>query len=110
MTEKANARLMDGDETLSPVDLPGSQTIGGTPLRWTTVVIATATFFLFLTNAVTIDGWAKELPPGPMAARLIGVTSGWVGITDRLGLGAPRAAVHSRWKEAEAARFGGAGE
>ncbi|MDB5684010.1 MAG: hypothetical protein JWM38_2570 [Sphingomonas bacterium] len=98
-------RLMQGDDTLSPVDLPGSTMIGGRPLLWTSIVIATATAFLALTNAITIDGWAKELPAGPVAARVIAVTEGWVTLTDRAGLGAPRAFVHRQWKKAEALRF-----
>ena len=99
------AKLMDADETLSPVDLPGSTFIGGRPLGWATAVIATAAAFLLLTNALTIDGWAKELPPSAVTERLTTLTGRWLALTDAVGLGATRALVHGQWKRAEAARF-----
>ena len=105
--DRTTHRLMDADETMSPVDLPGSTLIGGAPLRWTTVVIATASLFLLFTNAATLDGWAKELPPSALAERLTTATTGWMELTDRLGLGAPRAFVHREWKRVEAAQFQG---
>ena len=97
-------RLMQADDTLSPVDLPGDD-YGGDPLRWASVAIAVAALFLLACNAVTIDGWAKDLPPGPVAARLTQATAGWVAATDRLGLGKPRAIVHAQWQRAQALSF-----
>ncbi|WP_231639262.1 hypothetical protein [Sphingomonas profundi] len=99
-------RLMHGDETMSPVDLPGSTLIGGRPLLWTTTAIYLAAAFLLLTNASAINGWAVELPPTATTARLVAITEGWQATTDRLGLGAPRALVNGWWKRAQAARFG----
>jgi hypothetical protein len=93
-------------EHLHPVDLPGSQFIGGHPLRWTSGVIATATLFLALTNAISLHGWAAELPPTAFNQRLVDITARWQAITDAVGLGAPRAAVHGVWKQGQAARFG----
>lgn len=98
--------LMHGDDTMSPVDLPGSTIIGGRPLLWATTAIYLAAAFLALTNATAIHGWAAELPPGAWTARLVTVAERWEATTDRLGLGAPRAAVHGWWKQAQAARFG----
>ncbi len=99
-------RLMHGDETMSPVDLPGSQTIGGRPLLWTSVTVTVAALFLLLTNATAINGWAVELAPTATSARVVAVTEGWERTTDQLGLGAPRAVVHGWWKQAQALRFG----
>jgi len=91
----------------SPVELPTDEQSRTRPLAWTTTVIAVATLFLFLTNAVSLNGWAAELPPSALSARLIAATQAWEDVTGRIGLGAPRAAVHGAWKKAEAARFGG---
>ena len=98
--------LMHGDETMSPVDLPGSALIGGRPLLWASASIYAAAAFLLLTNASAIDGWAVELPPTALTARIVEITGGWKAATDRLGLGAPRATVHSWWTRAQDARFG----
>ncbi|TVV73394.1 hypothetical protein FOY91_12305 [Sphingomonas solaris] len=97
---------MHGDATLSPVDLPGSTTIGGRPLLWTTTAIYLAAAFLLMTNATAIHGWAVELPPNALSARVVTITERWEATTDRLGLGTPRAVVHGWWKQAQAARFG----
>ena len=105
--EGAEPRLMDADETMSPVDLPGIEPDdeAGSPLLWTSIVIATVALFLLLANALTIDDWAKGLPPSAATERLTSVTGRWLEITDGVGLGAPRATVHARWKQAEAAQF-----
>jgi hypothetical protein len=98
---------MQGDETLSPVDLPGDPAEDGHALRWTTIAIAVAAAFLLPFNAVTIDEWANELPPSPAAARLTAVTGAWFGFTERVGLAAPRATLHAAWKRGEALTFAG---
>ena len=98
-------QLMHGDDTMSPVDLPGSTLIGGRPLLWTTVTIYLAALFLLLTNAEAIHGWAVELPPTALSARVVAASEQWQATTDRLGLGTTRATVHGWWKQAQAARF-----
>ena len=100
-------KAMDGDETLSPVDLPADPAEDGHALRWASITIAVAALFLLLTNAVSIDDWANELPPSPAAARLTGVTAAWASATEAVGLAAPRAAVHRLWKQGEAVSFAG---
>jgi len=90
----------------SPVDLPGSQFIGGRPLLWTTGTIFTAALFLLLTNAKTIHDWAVELEPSPTTIRIVEASERWQAMTDHLGLGAMRAHVHALWKQAQATRFG----
>jgi len=94
-------------ETPSPIDLPGPARLGTGGLGWTAGVLATATLVLAATNAVAIQGWLNEQPPGPVQAWAAGVADEWAGFTDRIGLARPRAALHSGWKRAEAARFGG---
>jgi hypothetical protein len=95
------------EDMASPVDLPGEK-VEASPFGWTGKIIATATLFLFLFNANALNGWAAELPPSALTARIVATTGAWEGFTDTIGLGAPRAWLHARWKKAEAARFGGA--
>lgn len=89
----------------SPVDLPGDVLAGGRPLAWTSVTIAVATLFLAATNATAINGWAVELEPSPLTARVAAASGWWLAATDRAGLGGPRAWVHARWEAAQAGRF-----
>ena len=96
--------LMQADETMSPVDLPGAPE-DGQPLRWTSLAIALAALILLFSNAATIDDWAKELPPSAAAEQVTQVTGRWSAFTDRLGLGMPRALLHAQWKRAETAKF-----
>lgn len=100
-------RLMHGDETMSPVDLPGSITIGGRPLLWTSLAIYLAALLLLLTDASALHGWAAELPPTATSARIVAITEDWEAATDRIVLGAARATVHGWWTRAQAVRFGG---
>lgn len=95
------------DDMASPVDLPGSQLIGGSPLGWTTLTIAVAALFLALTNAVSINSWAAELEPSPTSARIVAASEWWLATSDALGLGGTRAAMHRVWKGWQAARFEG---
>ena len=104
MAEDAPAPpLMQADETLSPVDLPGVP--DESALGWTSIVVWLAALLLLLTNADTLDGWARDLPPSAYAERVTALTGQWAALTGRFGLGTPHAALHARWKKAEAAKF-----
>ncbi len=100
--DAADLPLMQSDETLSPVDLPGAEP-GYRPLLWTSGAIATAALFLLLTNAATLDGWAQELPPSAVAERVTEYTGRWAALTRYLG--SPHAWLHQQWKRAENAKF-----
>lgn len=96
------------EDMRSPVDLPeDAVSLAGNPLRWTTIVIATASLFLLFANASSIQGWAAELPPSALTVPVVEAAQAWQGLTDRWHLGAPRAWLHARWKQAEEARFPG---
>lgn len=90
-----------------PVDLPDAPPPERHALRWTATVIVLVTLGLLGTNAVSLAGWVTELPPSENVVRLMNVTDGWRAWTDRVGLSAPRGAVHELWKKAEDARFPG---
>lgn len=92
-------------ETPSPLDLPVQLLEEGGSLGWASGTIAVASLVLLLTNAASIADWIDDRPPGPWQARCSAMADGWVSLTDQIGLGAPRAALHQRWKRAEASRF-----
>lgn len=94
----------------SPVDLPGEPNYEGHPLAWTTGAIAVAALFLALFNATSIRSWAVELPPTAINMQVVAAAEQWEGITEAIGIAAPRAFLHARWKDLQALRFGGQGE
>lgn len=98
---------MSEDHHPSPVDLPGGPDFHGRPLRWATIAIAVATLFLGLFNATAINGWAVELAPTPLSARIVAATEAWEETTEAIGVAAPRAWLHARWKALQTARFKG---
>ena len=95
---------MPSSELLSPVDLPPADE--SHPLRWTSIVIATAAALLGLFNATALVGWAHDLPPGPRSQRIVEAVEGWYDFTDRAGLTLPGKAVRETYDAIKAARFG----
>ncbi len=90
--------------TPSPIDLPEPELEGG-GLGWTFGVILIAALFLLFTNAVSLRDWLDDLPPGPVQAQAAGIADQWVGVTEAMGIAAPRDIMHAQWKRAEEARF-----
>jgi len=93
-------------EVGSPVRIEGDPVDHRHPLRWTSVLIGTATLLLALMNAQAISGWFDELPPNATVEQLRDPVAGWNGMTARVGLDRPRTWLRGRWKAAQAARFG----
>lgn len=93
-------------EVGSPVDVPADPVDAVMPWRWMTGAIAAATLFLTLFNAHAISGWFDELPPSPYTEPLRAPIAAWTTTTAAWGLDAPRAAMRTRWEQAQAARFG----
>jgi hypothetical protein len=90
-----------------PVDLPDAPPPAPHDLRWTASIIGLVAAGLLATNAISLSEWAGELPPSERVVRFVAVVDGWRAFTDRTGLAAPRAAMHSVWKKLENARFPG---
>lgn len=90
-----------------PVDLPDAtpEETGG--LRWTSIVIGSATLLLFLTNAGAVSEWGAEQTPSAAMAQFGDVADGWHDFTDRTGLGAVRNGLHQLWKRLEKMRWPG---
>lgn len=90
--------------TPSPIDLPVPELEEG-GLGWCFGVIAIAGIFLLFANAVSLRDWIDDQPPSPVQAQAASLADQWLELTDALGIGLPRKALHSQWKRAEEARF-----
>jgi len=76
-------------------------------LAWTSTVIVTITVLLALFSAASMKSWAETLPPTPTNAVIRQSAEDWYATTERLGLAAPRAGLHTLWQSVRARRFGG---
>lgn len=70
-------------------------------------IIAVATAFLALTNAVSIRDWVDEQPPSARQAAMTAWSDAWLARTEAIGLATPRAALHAQWEKAKALRLRG---
>jgi len=92
--------------TPSPIDLPEPE-LEADGLGWTFGVILIACLFLLATNAESLRDWIDDQPPGVIQADAAGIADQWVDMTEAMGIGLPRKAMHAQWKRAEEARFPG---
>jgi len=99
-------REMKEHELASPVDLPGESVEGGHPFVWTTITILVAALVLLFANAGTLSAWVDEKPVSEVQQQASAAAGTWKVAMDDLGLTAPREALHRRWKQLQAARFG----
>ena len=93
-------------ETPSPIDLPEPE-LEESGLGWAFGVILIASLFLLFANAESLRDWVDDQPPSPLQAQAAEYADQWVGLTEGLGIGLPRKAMHEQWKRAETARFPG---
>jgi hypothetical protein len=87
------------------VDLPEPSTPLPHGLRWTSIVIATASLLLALLNAHAIRGWSYQLPPSAASARVVSAAETWYDALDEGGLNRPVEAMHGWWQAARDVRF-----
>jgi hypothetical protein len=93
-------------DTSSPVDLAEPVPPLPHPLRWTTLVILTASLVLAIFNAGAIRGWSYQLTPGPVSARIVAAAEGWYDLTAAAGLDRPAATLRGWWLKVKELRFG----
>jgi hypothetical protein len=93
------------DHTTTALDV-ATPTQSEHALAWTSTVILTITVLLALFSAASMKSWAETLPPTPTNAIIRQYAEDWFDTTERLGLAAPRAALHAFWQSARAQRFG----
>jgi hypothetical protein len=93
-------------DTPSPIDLPEPE-LEESGLGWAFGIILIASLFLLFANAQSLSDWIDDQPPGPLQAQAAEWADQWVSLTEEMGIGLPRKAMHAQWKRAEAARFPG---
>jgi hypothetical protein len=91
-------------ETPSPIDLPAPE-LEAEGLGWASGVIAIAGLFLLAANGQSLRDWIDDQSPGPAQSEAAMLADQWVHLTEALGVGLPRQAMHAQWKRAEEARF-----
>lgn len=99
------AREMKEHEPASPVDLP-EPPIERRAFSWTATTIVTASLLLLVANAGTLAAWVDEKPVSDLQQQASAAAGGWKAAMDATGLTAPREALHVRWKQLQAMRFG----
>lgn len=94
--------------TSSPVDLPEPAVpLPHDGLKWTSTILAVATAFLLVFNAHSLRGWAWDLVPDDVSARIVTVSETWYDLTARLGLNEPVEGLHAWWRGNMNLRFPG---
>jgi hypothetical protein len=92
--------------TPSPIDLPEPELETG-GVGWTFGVVLIASLFLLFANAESLRDWIDDQTPNPAQAEAATLADQWVELTEAMGIGIPRKAIHAQWKRAEEARFPG---
>jgi hypothetical protein len=92
-------------DSLSPVDLPEPATPLPHGLRWTSIVVSTASLVLLLLNAHAIRDWSYQLPPNAATAPVVTAAETWYDIADGATLNRPVETMHVWWQTARDARF-----
>jgi hypothetical protein len=93
------------DSPIPAPDNPDDPIARARAVRWTSTVIATATFFLFVFNATALRNWTASLKPNDVTVAATNLAAGWQTMTARIGLTTPRAIVHDAWAQGRAVIF-----
>lgn len=88
-----------------PDEPPGEGELAARDQRWATRVILFATLFLLIFNAVSIQNWARQQPPGWTSSTVRQLADVWVGQIAQLGADQPRQGVREVYESARERRF-----
>lgn len=78
--------------------------------RWTGRTIVFVTAFMLIFNAVSIQDWARQQPPGWLTTTVGQLADVWTQQLALLGADQPKAGVKDAWTRWRASRFVGQGE
>ncbi|MBN8528887.1 MAG: hypothetical protein J0M36_06595 [Caulobacterales bacterium] len=88
-----------------PLDDDGQ---GARDRRWTSRIIVFATLFLLIFNAVSIQNWSRQQPPGWGTETVRRLSDVWAEQIAQTGADRPRQMVHDAWRDWRDMRFPGA--
>jgi hypothetical protein len=81
-----------------PEDAPDDEAEAARDRRWTSRVIIVATVVLLIFNAVSLQNWARQQPPGWLSTTVDRLADVWVEQIALLGADAPRQAVRDAYE------------
>ena len=87
-----------------PLDDDG---LGARDRRWTSRIIVIATLFLLVFNAVSIQNWSRQQPPGWGTETVRRLSDVWAEQIAQTGADRPRQMVHDAWRDWRDMRFTG---
>ncbi len=87
-----------------PLDDDG---LGARDRRWTSRIIVFATLFLLVFNAVSIQNWSRQQPPGWGTETVRRLSDVWAEQIAQTGADRPRQMVHDAWRDWRDMRFTG---
>jgi len=104
---RENALVALGRFAFPPAPAPDEEGVAARDRRWTGRTLMVTTVFLLVFNAVSIQNWARQQPPGWITATVQQLADVWADRIALLGADAPRQAVRDAYDQARDARFPG---
>ncbi len=97
-TAPENPLLALGRFAFPPEDAPDDAGVAARDRRWTSRVIIVATVFLLIFNAVSLQNWARQQPPGWVSTTVDRLADVWTEQISLLGADTPRQAVRDGYE------------
>ena len=105
---RENALLALGRFAFPPAPPPDEEGVAARDRRWTSRTIVVAVAFLLIFNAVSIQNWSRQQPPGWVTATVQQLADVWAAQIAQLGADQPRQGVRDAYENARKWRFIGA--
>ncbi len=102
---RENALLALGRFAFPPAPPPDEEGVAARDRRWTSRMIVVAVAFLLIFNAVSIQNWSRQQPPGWVTATAQQLADVWVAQIALLGANQPRQGVRDAYENAREWRF-----
>jgi hypothetical protein len=103
-----NALLALGRFAFPPAPPPDEEGVAARDRRWTSRAIVVAVAVLLIFNAVSVQTWARQQPPGWVTSTVQQLADVWAAQVALLGADQPREGVRTLYQDARDRRFVGA--